>query len=76
MAQTIPSLLAKKKVIELDKEKLSKSENNLSAFEAKPFKQLKKESVAKLSDKKSSKAVADKTELLSIASSVSMPKKK
>eukprot|EP00957_Ditylum_brightwellii_P072656 5521223-Ditylum_brightwellii.AAC.1 len=41
-----------KKVIELDKDKLSKSESNISAFEAKPFKQLKKEPAAKPSDKK------------------------
>eukprot|EP00957_Ditylum_brightwellii_P023357 1763037-Ditylum_brightwellii.AAC.1 len=53
MAQKIPSLSGKKKVIELDKVKLSKSESDLSAFEEKPFKQLKKESVAKPSAKKS-----------------------
>eukprot|EP00957_Ditylum_brightwellii_P188155 14324152-Ditylum_brightwellii.AAC.1 len=67
MVQTIPSLSAKKKVIELDKDKSSKSESNLSVFEAKLFKWLKKESAAKPLDKKSSKAVADKTELLSDA---------
>eukprot|EP00957_Ditylum_brightwellii_P140831 10727831-Ditylum_brightwellii.AAC.1 len=76
MAQTIPSLSGKKKVIELGEDKSSKSESNLSTFEAKPFKWLKKESVAKPSAKKSSKAVADKTELLSVALSVSTSKRK
>eukprot|EP00957_Ditylum_brightwellii_P130708 9971192-Ditylum_brightwellii.AAC.1 len=76
MAQTIPSLSRKKKVIELDKDELSKSDSELSAFEEKSFKRLKKESVAKPLAKKSTKAVADKTELLSVTSSVLMSEKK
>eukprot|EP00957_Ditylum_brightwellii_P159776 12161511-Ditylum_brightwellii.AAC.1 len=77
MTQAIFSLLAKKKAIELDEDKLCDSESNISAFKAKPFKQLKKEApAAKPAVKKSNKAVANKTELLLVALSVLMSEKK
>eukprot|EP00957_Ditylum_brightwellii_P035552 2695487-Ditylum_brightwellii.AAC.2 len=78
MVQTIPSLSSKKKSVIKLEDKSGNSESDISVFVAKLFKRLKKETLVSKPATKTSKdkAVADKAELLTVASSVLVSDKK